>query len=180
MGKGAILWFTGLSGAGKSTIGNLVYERLLQNEIRAEILDGDVVRTNLSKGLTFSREDRDTNVERIAFVANLLATHGVTVIVAAISPYRDTRHKIKSLYRTHEDGTQKFWEIYCKAGLDVCKERDPKGLYKRALRGEIKHFTGIDDPYEEPLAPDLTLNTGGFVDKELCCKQVLLGVWDNG
>ena len=178
MGKGAILWFTGLSGAGKSTIGNLVYQRLIENDVSAEVLDGDIVRTNLSKGLGFSREDRDTNIERIAFVANLLAKHGVMVIVAAISPYRETRAKIKKLYRNHEDGSQKFWEIYCNAGISVCKERDPKGLYARALRGEIKNFTGIDDPYEEPLTPDIILKTADL-DPEACCKQVLLSFWNN-
>jgi adenylylsulfate kinase len=148
--KGAILWLTGLSGAGKTTIAN---------GLPFEILDGDVVRTNLSKGLGFSKEDRDINVERIAFVANLLAKHSVVVVVAAISPYRETRDKIKSLYRTHEDGSQKFWEVYVKADVETCKSRDPKGLYKRAMNGEIKNFTGISDPYEEPLNPDIVLDT---------------------
>jgi adenylylsulfate kinase len=154
MSRGFILWFTGLSGSGKSTLATALASALAPRPI--EILDGDEVRTHLSKGLTFSREDRDTNVHRIAFVARLLAHHGVGVITAAISPYRDTREAIKKLAL---DRDLAFLEVYASASLDSLIERDPKGLYAKALSGELPHFTGVSDPYEAPLTPDVVAYT---------------------
>lgn len=155
MEKGAILWFTGLSGAGKSTISKLVEEELKARNRKVEILDGDIVRTNLSKGLTFSKEDRDTNILRIGFVANLLSRNGVIAITAAISPYKAIRNKLRDMY-------DNFIEVYIQAPLEVCEERDVKGLYAKARAGEIKNFTGIDDPYEAPDNPEITC----YTDKE--------------
>jgi adenylyl-sulfate kinase len=151
--KGFTLWFTGLSGAGKTTISRMVAEELQARGSRLEILDGDVVRENLSKGLGFSKEDRDTNIRRIAFVADLLSRNGVPVITAAISPYREIRAEARELM------SERFIEVFVKASVDTCIERDPKGLYEKALKGEIKEFTGVSDPYEEPLDPELTLET---------------------
>ncbi len=152
--KGFVLWFTGLSGAGKTTIADVVEARLKSRGSKIEVLDGDVVRTNLSKGLGFSREDRDTNIARIAFVANLLARNEVPVITAAISPYRETRDAARELI-----GDDKFIEIHVATPLEECEARDVKGLYAKARSGEIKEFTGISDPYEEPLSPEITLPT---------------------
>jgi adenylylsulfate kinase len=153
--RGAVLWFTGLSGSGKTTIAHEVEEKLLDAGVPVEILDGDVVRENLSKGLGFSEEDRNTNIRRIAFVAHLLQRNGVFVITAAISPYRAIRDEARAMIKD-------FIEIYADAPLEVCEERDPKGLYKKARAGEIKGFTGIDDPYEAPESPEVVANT----DKE--------------
>jgi len=153
MSEGFTLWFTGLSGAGKSTIANLVAGELRTRGHKVEILFGDGVRTNLSKGLGFSKEDRDTNIRRIGYVCNLLARNGVIAISAAISPYRDIRDEIR---RHH----QRFFEVYMKCSIEKLSERDVKGLYKKALAGEIKNFTGISDPYEEPLNPELVLDSG--------------------
>lgn len=153
--KGFTLWFTGLSGAGKSTLSQAVEQRLRALERNVEVLDGDVVRTNLSKGLGFSREDRDTNIKRIAFVCKLLTRNGVACISAAISPYAETRE-----WARNEIGN--FVEVYLKCPIDVCRQRDVKGLYKLADEGKIKGFTGVDDPYEEPEHPELVLET----DKE--------------
>jgi adenylyl-sulfate kinase len=150
--EGVVIWFTGLSGAGKSTLAEAVAPRLRQLGKKTEILDGDIVRTHLSKGLGFSREDRDTNIARIAFVAHLLARNGVTVLVAAISPFRNTRDAARS---TIGD----FVEVHVAPPLDECIKRDVKGLYKRAIAGEIPQFTGISDPYEAPLAPEVTVDT---------------------
>jgi len=150
---GFTLWFTGLSGAGKSTLANAVADALAGTGRRIEILDGDEVRTNLSKGLGFSREDRDTNIRRIGFVARLLSRNGVIAITAAISPYRDTRDEVR---RAHE---APFVEVYVECPIDVCEERDVKGLYKKARAGEIKEFTGISAPYEAPLQAELTIDT---------------------
>jgi adenylylsulfate kinase len=161
---GFILWFTGLSGAGKSTLSHAVAAELA-GERRIEILDGDEVRTHLSKGLTFSREDRDTNVHRIAFVARLLAHHGVGVITAAISPYRITRDAIRQLAT---DRGITFLEVFANASLESLVERDPKGLYAKALAGELPHFTGVSDPYEEPLSPDVVV----FTDRESVATSV--------
>jgi adenylylsulfate kinase len=151
--KGFTLWFTGLSGAGKTTISHLVNDELNDRGVDVEILDGDIVRENLSKGLGFSKEDRDTNIRRIAFVADLLSRNGVPVITAAISPYEELRDEA----RANMDG--RFIEAYVKASVEVCEERDTKGLYKKARAGEIKEFTGVSDPYEPPQNPELVLDT---------------------
>jgi adenylylsulfate kinase len=151
--KGFTLWFTGLSGAGKTTISKIVEEELRRRGSRIEVLDGDVVRENLSKGLGFSKEDRDTNIRRIAFVADLLSRNGVPVITAAISPYRELRDEARELMG------DRFIEVFVKASVEVCAERDVKGLYEKAFKGEIKEFTGVSDPYEPPLNPELTLDT---------------------
>jgi adenylyl-sulfate kinase len=151
--KGFTLWFTGLSGAGKTTISHLVETELRHRGSRVEVLDGDVVRENLSKGLGFSKEDRDTNIRRIAFVADLLSRNGVPVITAAISPYREIRDEARELMG------DRFIEVFVKASVEVCAERDVKGLYEKAFKGEIKEFTGVSDPYEPPLNSELTLDT---------------------
>jgi adenylylsulfate kinase len=152
MDQGFTLWFTGLSGAGKSTLANLVAKELRERAHRVEILDGDEVRTNLSKGLGFSKEDRDINIRRIGYVCNLLARNGVIAISAAISPYRDIRDEVR---RSHD----RFFEVFVRCKLDTLVERDVKGLYKKALAGEIKSFTGVSDPYEEPLNPELIVDS---------------------
>jgi adenylylsulfate kinase len=151
--KGFTLWFTGLSGAGKTTISEHLAKELSTRHSRLEILDGDVIRENLSKGLGFSKEDRDTNIRRISFVADLLSRNGVPVITAAISPYRELRDEARELMG------DRFIEAYVKASVEVCAERDVKGLYEKAFAGEIKEFTGVSDPYEPPLDPELTLDT---------------------
>jgi adenylyl-sulfate kinase len=156
---GFTLWFTGLSGAGKSTLSEAIEQRLHQHGRTVEILDGDIVRTHLSKGLGFSREDRDTNIKRIAFVCNLLTRNGVACISAAISPYREAREWA----RQHIGN---FVEIYVKCPLEVCRERDVKGLYKLVDEGKIKNFTGVDDPYEEPEAPELIIETDQETSEE--------------
>ena len=149
---GFVLWLTGLSGAGKSTVAAKLAPALAERGHRVELLDGDEVRTNLCQGLGFSREDRDTNIARIGYVAGKLAKHGVAVLVAAISPYRQAR----DLVRAEVDN---FVEVHVAAPVQTCAERDPKGLYAKALSGEIKHFTGVSDPYEPPLAPEIVLHT---------------------
>jgi adenylylsulfate kinase len=154
--KGTTIWFTGLPSSGKSTIAHNVEKLLREKGHKVEVFDGDVIRKNLCSDLGFSKEDRDTNIKRIAFVCKLMTRNDVVAIAAAISPYRETRD-----YARAEVGKD-FLEVYVRAPLSVCKERDVKGLYKKALAGEIKGFTGIDDPYEEPLNPELTLHT----DKE--------------
>jgi adenylylsulfate kinase len=151
---GFTLWFTGLSGAGKSTIAQIIGPEIERRGILVDHLDGDVVRTHLSKGLGFTREDRDTNVRRIGFVARLLARHGVFVITAAISPYSDTRNEMRELARA--DGLP-FIEVFVNPAFDALVKRDVKGLYKRALAGEIPHFTGVSDPYEPPANPDVVI-----------------------
>ncbi len=152
MGEGFTLWFTGLSGAGKSTLANLLAEELRQRGHRVEVLDGDEVRTHLSKGLGFSKEDRDTNIRRIGYVCKLLARNGVIAISAAISPYREVRDEIRAQHNH-------FFEVYVKCPLDTLVERDVKGLYRKALKGEIGNFTGVSDPYEEPFNPDLVVES---------------------
>lgn len=152
MGKGYVLWFTGLSGAGKSTIATLVLRGLRERGAAIELLDGDEIRTHLSKGLGYSKEDRDTNVRRIGWVAGLLSRHGVGVITAAISPYRSIRDEVRTM-------TTNFIEIHVDAPLDEVRRRDVKGLYARADRGEIPNFTGVSDPYEPPVQPELRLRT---------------------
>ena len=153
--RGFVVWFTGLSGAGKTTIASALAPELLALGKRVEVLDGDIVRTFLSKGLGFSREDRDTNVARIAFVAHLLARNGVVVLVAAVSPYRKAREAARA---TIAD----FVEVHVAPPLDACVARDTKGLYSKALAGEIQQFTGVSDPYEPPAAPELTLDTSSI------------------
>lgn len=150
--RGVTLWFTGLSGAGKTTISKSVAEKLRLDGYKLEVLDGDIVRQNLTKGLGFSKEDRDENIRRIGFVANLLTRNGVIVIVSAISPYRAIREEVR-------DRIGDFIEVYVNAPLEVCEARDVKGLYRRARSGEIKNFTGIDDPYEHPTNPDIECRT---------------------
>lgn len=154
--KGFTLWFTGLSGAGKTTLAAEIVPELRARGVRVEVLDGDEVRTNLSKGLGFSKEDRDTNIRRIGYVCRLLARNGVGAVSAAISPYRGVRDEVR---RAVESEGVEFVEVYVKCPIDVLTERDVKGLYKRALAGEIKEFTGVSDPYEEPLQPDVTVET---------------------
>jgi adenylyl-sulfate kinase len=156
MEKGFTLWFTGLSGAGKSTLSSPIAARLRDHGLRVEVLDGDEVRTHLSKGLGFSKEDRDTNIRRIGWVAKTLSKHGVVAITAAISPYKDIRNEVRE--RVREAGAG-FVEIYVHCPIDVLAERDVKGLYKKALAGEIKNFTGVSDPYEAPESPDVTVDT---------------------
>jgi adenylyl-sulfate kinase len=176
--KGFVVWFTGLSGAGKSTLSEALAPILRERGHKVEILDGDIVRTNLSKGLGFSKEDRDTNILRIGFVANLLARNGVAVITAAISPYADIRDQNRALIG---DG---FVEVYAQCSIEELTRRDVKGLYEKALRGEIQNFTGISDPYEAPEHAEVIVDTekeneaeslakilahleaAGFVDKE--------------
>lgn len=150
--NGFTLWFTGLSGAGKTTITDIVEKELRHQQVPVEVLDGDVVRTNLSKGLGFSREDRDTNVLRIGFVADLLTRNGVGVIVSAISPYKEARDQVR---RNVGD----FIEVFVDAPVEVCADRDVKGLYAKAYSGEIPEFTGVSDPYEAPASPELHLHT---------------------
>jgi adenylylsulfate kinase len=153
--RGVTLWFTGLSGAGKTTISKQVEIKLRAQGYKVEVLDGDIVRTNLTKGLGFSKEDRDENIRRIGFVSHLLTRNGVIVIVSAISPYRDIRDEVRAKIGN-------FVEVFVNAPLEVCETRDVKGLYQKARAGEIKMFTGIDDPYEPPLNPEVECRT----DKE--------------
>lgn len=150
--KGFTLWFTGLSGAGKTTIAQRVEQTLRERGFKVELLDGDVVRTNLSKGLGFSKEDRDTNIKRIGFVCKLLTRNGVIAIASAISPYREVRD-----YNRQQIGD--FVEVFVKCPLEICIQRDVKGLYQKALAGEIKNYTGVSDPYEEPLNPEIIVET---------------------
>ncbi len=155
--RGFVLWFTGMSGAGKSTLAEQLHAEFVRRGYRVELLDGDEVRTHLSKGLSFSKEDRDTNVRRIGWVARVLARNGVIAITAAISPYRAIREEIRSEVET--DGRAAFVEVFASAPLEALVERDVKGLYKRALAGEIPHFTGVSDPYEAPARAEVTALT---------------------
>jgi adenylylsulfate kinase len=157
--KGFTIWFTGLSGAGKSTLSEVLEERLKARGRNVEILDGDIVRTHLSKGLGFSREDRDTNIKRIAFVCGLLTRNGVICISAAIAPYREAR-----AWARQEIGN--FVEVYVKCPIEVCRQRDVKGLYKLVDEGKLKGFTGVDDPYEEPEHPELVIETNKVTIEE--------------
>lgn len=154
-GGGFTLWFTGLSGAGKTTIAHLVGPQLEERGLIVEYLDGDAVRRHLSKGLGFSKEDRDTNIERVGWVASRLTRHGGAVIVAAISPYEETRRKARGLVEPFGP----FVEVHVHASVDECARRDVKGLYAKAFAGELKGFTGVDDPYEAPTNAELVLNT---------------------
>jgi adenylylsulfate kinase len=150
--RGFVLWLTGLSGAGKSTVAAKLAPALAERGHRVELLDGDEVRTNLCQGLGFSRADRDTNIARIGYVAGKLAKHGVAVLVAAISPYRQARDQVRA-------SVEQFVEVHVAAPLHTCAERDVKGLYAKALAGELPNFTGVSDPYEPPLAPEIVLHT---------------------
>lgn len=150
--QGFTLWFTGMSGAGKSTISKILEDRLRAEGAKVEVLDGDVVRTHLSKGLGFSKEDRDTNIRRIGFVSELLSRHGVIAIVAAISPYREVREEVRGRISN-------FVEVFVDCPIDVLAERDVKGLYKKALAGEIGAFTGVSDPYEPPQNPEVHIES---------------------
>jgi adenylylsulfate kinase len=152
MHKGCVLWFTGLSGAGKSTVSQILAERLRARGARVEVLDGDEVRAHLSKGLGFSKEDRDENIRRIGYVCELLARNGVIAIAAAISPYRAVRDELRSRMAA-------FVEVYAECPLEVLAQRDVKGLYRKALAGEIRQFTGVSDPYEPPLQPEVTIRS---------------------
>lgn len=165
--QGLCIWFTGLSGSGKSTIANALSPMLLERGRQATTLDGDVVRTHLSKGLGFSKEDRDTNILRIGFVAGEIARHSGTVICAAISPYRKTRNEARKMV-----GEDRFVEVFVNTPLEVCEERDVKGLYAKARSGEIQGFTGIDDPYQEPVNPEIEVKTVGNTPKE-CAQQII-------
>jgi adenylylsulfate kinase len=158
--KGFTLWFTGLSGSGKTTISRQLEGHLRERGSKLEILDGDVVRENLSKGLGFSKEDRDTNIRRIAFVADLLSRNGVPVITAAISPYKEIRDEARELMG------DRFVEVFVKASVDTCAERDVKGLYEKAFKGEIKEFTGVSDPYEQPENPEFVCDTENETPEE--------------
>jgi adenylylsulfate kinase len=153
--QGVTVWFTGLPSAGKTTIANLVGERLAQAGRPVEVLDGDVVRSHLSRGLGFSKADRDENIRRIGFVAGLLTGHGVTVLVSAVSPYRAVRDEL----RTTIGRVGGFLEVHVATDLATCRARDVKGLYARQARGELRGLTGVDDPYEPPLVPELVLDT---------------------
>ena len=164
--NGFTLWFTGLSGAGKSTISQLVAEELRRRGLRVEVLDGDVVRTHLSKGLGFSKQDRDTNIRRIGWVCEVLSRNGVCAIAAAISPYRAIRDEIRARIPN-------FVEVYVAAPIEVLAGRDVKGLYRKALAGEIKNFTGVDDPYEPPLHPEVICHSDGRETPEQSAAKVM-------
>ncbi len=161
--RGVTVWFTGLSGAGKTTISRAVAEKLRSLDCKLEILDGDIVRENLTKGLGFSKEDREENIRRIGFVAHLLTRNGVIVLVSAISPYRSMREEAKQRIGD-------FVEVFVNAPLNVCEERDVKGLYKKARAGEIKQFTGISDPYEPPAEPTIECRTDLESEEESVAK----------
>lgn len=164
--NGFTIWFTGFSGAGKTTLSRRIHELLRDRGIlNVEILDGDVVRTHLSKGLGFSKVDRDTNIRRIGWVCQLLTKHGVPNMAAAISPYRDAREEVRKMIG-------RFVEVYVKCPVDVCEQRDVKGLYKKARAGEVEHFTGVDDPYEEPLSAEVTVETDKETVEESAMKVI--------
>lgn len=173
---GFTLWFTGMSGAGKSTLSNAVAMRFRDRGRKIETLDGDEIRTNLSKGLGFSKEDRDTNVRRIGYVARLLARNGIIAVTAAISPYAEIRNEIRAL---HAADAVSFVEIYTKAAFGSLVKRDVKGLYKKALGGEIANFTGLSDPYEPPINAEITVYTDRDV-VEASVEQIWTYLLDNG
>ena len=169
---GFTLWFTGLSGSGKTTIAELVQEEMVRRGLKVELLDGDVVRQNLSKGLGFSKEDRDTNIRRIGFVCNLLTRNGIVAIGSAISPYEAIRAENRAMIGN-------YVEVFVKCPLDVLVERDAKGLYKKALAGEIKNFTGVSDPYEEPENPEIMVETDKETAEE-CAQKILVKLEEMG
>ncbi len=163
---GCTVWFTGLSGAGKSTVSSLIEAELRRRDLRVEVLDGDVIRTHLSKGLGFSKADRDTNIRRIGWVCEVLSRNGVVAIAAAISPYREIRDEVRGK-------VGRFVEVYMECPVPILAERDVKGLYKKALAGEIKNFTGVDDPYEPPLDPEVICHTDGRETPEQSAAKVI-------
>ncbi|MBI4551454.1 MAG: adenylyl-sulfate kinase [Candidatus Latescibacteria bacterium] len=171
--EGCTIWFTGLSGSGKSTVSQLVAARLRERGLKVEVLDGDVVRTHLSKGLGFSKEDRDTNIRRIGWVCEILSRNGVMAIAAAISPYREIRDEVRSK-------NPQFIEVYMSCPVEILIERDAKGLYRKALAGEITHFTGVDDPYEPPLHPEVICYTDGRETPEQSAAKVLSSLTERG
>lgn len=173
MATGFTVWMTGLSGAGKSTIAGLLTQELEARGRLVDVLDGDVVRTHLSKGLGFSREDRDINILRIAFVASRLSRHGAAVITAAISPYEETRRQAREQIGDH------FLEVYVQCSIEELTRRDVKGLYAKALRGEISNFTGISDPYEAPANPEVIVNTENETVEESVAK-IIAALTDRG
>lgn len=170
--RGVTVWFTGLPSSGKSTIARIVERQFRNQNVKVELLDGDVIRTNLSKGLTFSKEDRDLNIKRIGFVCHLLSRNEVAAIASAISPYREVRD-----YNRRMIGS--FVEVFVKASVDECEKRDVKGLYKKAKAGEIKGFTGVDDPYEEPLNAEVICDTENETPEQSAAK-VVQGLIDLG
>lgn len=163
---GITVWFTGLSGAGKTTISEIVVRHLRDRGVKVESLDGDVVRTNLSAGLGFTKEDRDANIARIGWVCELLNRNDVTAVVGAISPYRAARDEVRAR-------VERFVEVYLEAPIDVLAERDPKGLYRKAQAGELTGFTGVDDPYEAPLNPEVVCQTDGRETPDACAARVM-------
>lgn len=172
MAYGFVVWFTGLSGSGKSTLAGLLSSAVRARGVHVEVLDGDEVRTHLSKGLGFSKEDRDTNVRRIGYVARLLARSGACAMTAAISPYRAVRDEQRAQIG-------RFVEVYCRCDLDTLSARDPKGLYRRALAGEIRNFTGVDDPYEAPEHPEVIVDTAKETPEE-CIHRIVAKLEDMG
>jgi len=163
--EGLTLWFTGLSGSGKTTLARLVGHELRARGIKAEVLDGDVIRQNLSQGLGFSKEDRDTNIRRIGFVCNLLSRNGVVAIAAAISPYRAVRNEVRA-----SQDTGRFIEVFLDCPIELLIKRDVKGLYQKALAGQVERFTGVSDPYEPPENPEIVLQTGRESEEESAAK----------
>ena len=163
--KGVTVWFTGLPSSGKSTLARMLERKLRKWNLKVELLDGDVVRTHLSKGLGFSKEDRDINIRRIGFVCHLLTRNGIIAIASAISPYRKIRDEVRQRI-------ENFIEVYVKTPLEECEKRDVKGLYKKARAGEIKDFTGVDDPYEEPLNPEVICDTENEKPEESAAKVI--------
>ncbi len=170
--KGFVLWFTGLSAAGKTSVADKVFKILQKNNINLERFDGDIVRENLTKGLSFSREDRDENIRRIGFVSNLLSRNGVGVVASFISPYKKQRESLR-------DNVENFIEIFVDAPLAICENRDPKGMYKKARSGEIKSFTGVSDPYEVPGNSDVHLKSGEMSIDE-CAEKVVRYLREKG
>lgn len=170
--QGFVLWFTGLPCSGKTTVADAVAEELKKMNLKVERLDGDIIRQGLTKDLGFSKEDRDKNIDRVTFVAKLLSRNGVATLVSFVSPYREKRRQAR-------EETTNFIEVYLKCPVEVCKQRDIKGMYEKALRGEIKDFTGVDDPYEEPLNPEIMLETDKETVQESVSK-VMAGLRDLG
>jgi adenylyl-sulfate kinase len=173
MTTGFTIWFTGLSGAGKSTLSDIVERELRERGHKVEVLDGDVVRTHLSKGLGFSKEDRDTNIRRIGWVCEVLTRNDVVAIAAAISPYRAVRDEVR-------ERIGRFVEVFVDVTVEQAAARDVKGLYARALAGEIKGFTGVDDPYEAPLNPEVTVKTGGGETPQQSAAKILAALEELG